>query len=590
MYEIMLKEAIYHRPGNNFSYVYKENTVHIRLQTKKDDVDTVSLIFGDPYIFVNQAWQYQKAFMTKSGSTELYDYWFIEIKPEYHRLRYGFELKSNKDTLIFTEKGFYSTIPTDDTAYYFCIPFVHKSDSFQAPAWVKETVWYQIFPERFANGDASINPTDTLEWGSTEPTPTNFFGGDFQGVIDHVDYLVELGINGVYFTPIFKAYSNHKYDTIDYMEIDPQFGDKETFKKMVDVLHQNGIRIMLDAVFNHSGYFFPQWQDVMEKGEHSMFKDWFHIREFPIQTAPIPNYDTFAFTPFMPKLNTSHPEVKEYLLEVGRYWVREFGIDGWRLDVANEVDHSFWRDFRTEVKAIDPDIYILGEIWHDSMPWLLGDQFDAVMNYPFTTGAVNFFAKNTISAKEFKQTIINVLHMYPNNVNEVSFNLLDSHDTPRILTLANQSKERVRLLYLFMLSFTGTPCIYYGDEIGLDGNQDPGCRKCMVWEEEEQDRELFTHLQKLISLRKTYPVFGNHGTFSFLESNSDILMYRKTFENEQIVISINHTDQEQSFTIPLEDIENKNVYDLYNDKEIIWSEDAVLTLGPGEFSILHFKK
>lgn len=586
----MLKEAIYHRPGNNFSYVYKENTVHIRLQTKKDDVDTVSLIFGDPYIFVNQAWQYQKAFMTKSGSTELYDYWFIEIKPEYHRLRYGFELKSNKDTLIFTEKGFYSTIPTDDTAYYFCIPFVHKSDSFQAPAWVKETVWYQIFPERFANGDASINPTDTLEWGSTEPTPTNFFGGDFQGVIDHVDYLVELGINGVYFTPIFKAYSNHKYDTIDYMEIDPQFGDKETFKKMVDVLHQNGIRIMLDAVFNHSGYFFPQWQDVMENGEHSMFKDWFHIREFPIQTAPIPNYDTFAFTPFMPKLNTSHPEVKEYLLEVGRYWVREFGIDGWRLDVANEVDHSFWRDFRTEVKAIDPDIYILGEIWHDSMPWLLGDQFDAVMNYPFTTGAVNFFAKNTISAKEFKQTIINVLHMYPNNVNEVSFNLLDSHDTPRILTLANQSKERVRLLYLFMLSFTGTPCIYYGDEIGLDGNQDPGCRKCMVWEEEEQDRELFTHLQKLISLRKTYPVFGNHGTFSFLESNSDILMYRKTFENEQIVISINHTDQEQSFTIPLEDIENKNVYDLYNDKEIIWSEDAVLTLGPGEFSILHFKK
>ncbi|KAB7670679.1 alpha-glycosidase [Bacillus sp. B1-b2] len=586
----MLKEAIYHRPGNNFSYVYKENTVHIRLQTKKDDVDTVSLIFGDPYIFVNQAWQYQKAFMTKSGSTELYDYWFIEIKPEYHRLRYGFELKSNKDTLIFTEKGFYSTIPTDDTAYYFCIPFVHKSDSFQAPAWVKETVWYQIFPERFANGDASINPTDTLEWGSTEPTPTNFFGGDFQGVIDHVDYLVELGINGVYFTPIFKAYSNHKYDTIDYMEIDPQFGDKETFKKMVDVLHQNGIRIMLDAVFNHSGYFFPQWQDVMEKGEHSMFKDWFHIREFPIQTAPIPNYDTFAFTPFMPKLNTSHPEVKEYLLEVGRYWVREFGIDGWRLDVANEVDHSFWRDFRTEVKAIDSDIYILGEIWHDSMPWLLGDQFDAVMNYPFTTGAVNFFAKNTISAKEFKQTIINVLHMYPNNVNEVSFNLLDSHDTPRILTLANQSKERVRLLYLFMLSFTGTPCIYYGDEIGLDGNQDPGCRKCMVWEEEEQDRELFTHLQKLISLRKTYPVFGNHGTFSFLESNSDILMYRKTFENEQIVISINHTDQEQSFTIPLEDIENKNVYDLYNDKEIIWSEDAVLTLGPGEFSILHFKK
>lgn len=586
----MLKEAIYHRPGNNFSYIYKEDMVHIRLQTKKAEMESVQLIFGDPYIFVNQAWQYEKAPMKKSGSTELYDYWFIEIKPEYRRLRYGFELSSKGETLIYTEKGFYQAIPTDDTAYYFCIPFVHKEDSFYAPDWVRDTVWYQIFPERFANGDPMLNPADTLEWGSTEPTPTNFFGGDFQGVIDHVDHLVDLGVNGVYFTPIFKAYSNHKYDTIDYMEIDPQFGDKQTFQKMVDVLHDHGIRIMLDAVFNHSGYFFPQWQDVMEKGEESIYKDWFHIREFPIQTAPIPNYDTFAFTPFMPKLNTSHPEVKEYLLEVGRYWVREFGIDGWRLDVANEVDHPFWRDFRTEVKALKPDVYILGEIWHDSMPWLQGDQFDAVMNYPFTTGAVNFFAKDSITSTEFKHTITNVLHMYPNSVNEVSFNLLDSHDTPRILTLANNRKDRVKLLYLFLLSFTGTPCIYYGDEIGMDGTQDPGCRKCMVWEKEKQDLDLFAHIQKLISLRKNHPAFGNKGSFVFVESNNDnITMYQKTYKEEHIIFSINNTDQEQTFTIPVENIDNKNVQDLYYNKEIIWNLEKELTLSPGAFSILQFK-
>jgi len=586
----MLKEAIYHRPGNNFAYIYKDNSLHIRLQTKKMDVDTVHLIFGDPYIFINQAWQYEKAAMTKSGSTDLYDYWFIEVKPEYRRLRYGFELTSKQETLIYTEKGFYADIPTDDTAYYFCIPYVHEIDSFQAPEWVKDTVWYQIFPERFANGNPSINPTDTLEWGSTEPTPTNFFGGDFQGVIDHVDYLVEMGINGVYFTPIFKAYSNHKYDTIDYMEIDPQFGDKDTFKQLVNTLHDNGIRIMLDAVFNHSGYFFPQWQDVMEKGEESLYKDWFHIREFPIQTAPIPNYDTFSFTPFMPKLNTSHPEVKEYLLEVGRYWVREFGIDGWRLDVANEVDHQFWRDFRKEVKAINSDVYILGEIWHDSMPWLGGDQFDAVMNYPFTSGAVNFFAKDSIHPSEFKHTITKVLHMYPNNVNEVSFNLLDSHDTPRILTLAQNRKDRVKQLYLFMLSFTGTPCIYYGDEIGMEGTQDPGCRKCMVWDKSKQDLDLFTHIQKLIALRKLHPAFGNYGTFMFLEPDTDIIMYKKSYSDEHIVISINHTDKEINCHIPLKDMDNKNVYDLYNDKEIIWSKESELTLAPGEFSILQFKK
>ena len=185
---------------------------------------------------------------------------------------------------------------------------------------------------------------NTLPWGSTEPTPTNFFGGDFAGIIQNLDYLVKLGISGIYFTPIFKAHSNHKYDTIDYMEIDPQFGTK-TFKELVQACHTHGIKVMLDAVFNHSGYFFDKFQDVLQNGEQSAYKEWFHIHEFPIRTEPLPNYDTFAFTPYMPKLNTAHPDVKEYLLEVGRYWVREFNIDGWRLDVANEVDHNFGENF-----------------------------------------------------------------------------------------------------------------------------------------------------------------------------------------------------------------------------------------------------
>src|SRR5699024_5658775 len=208
------------------------------------------------------------------------------------------------------------------------------------------------------------------------------------GIIKHLDYLVDLGINGIYFTPIFKAHSNHKYDTIDYMEIDPQFGDKSTFKELVKACHEKGIRIMLDAVFNHSGYYFSQFQDVLEKGENSKYKNWFHIKDFPIQTDPVPNFDSFAFTSHMPKLNTEHPDVKQYLLDVATYWIKEFDIDGWRLDVANEVDHQFWREFRTAVKSVKQDVYILGEIWHDSMPWLQGDQFDAVMNYPFTNSAI----------------------------------------------------------------------------------------------------------------------------------------------------------------------------------------------------------
>jgi cyclomaltodextrinase / maltogenic alpha-amylase / neopullulanase len=544
----MLKEAIYHRPKNNFAYAYDEKTLHIRLQSKKDDLDSVQLVYGDPYDWGAdyKKWNTKQKTMIKTGSDALYDYWLVDVQPEFRRLRYGFMLAKGDSIQYFTEKGYFDELPTDDVAYYFCFPFLNKIDVFQAPSWVKDTVWYQIFPERFANGDKTIDPSSTLPWGSTEPTPTNFFGGDFEGIIQKLDYLVELGISGIYFTPIFKATSNHKYDTIDYMELDPQFGDKETFRRLVKACHQKGIKVMLDAVFNHSGYYSPFFQDVVEKGKESIYKDWFHIRDLPVVTEPTPNYDTFAFTYMMPKLNTEHPDVKKYLLGVGRYWIEEFDIDGWRLDVANEVDHQFWREFRTAVKDVKPDVYILGEIWHDSMPWLQGDQFDAVMNYPFTTAVLNFFAKNTINVTEFANILSNVLHSYPNNVNEVAFNLLDSHDTPRILTIAKNHKEKVRLLYLFQMSFIGTPCIYYGDEIGMTGEMDPGCRKCMEWNRSEQDLELFTHVQKLLQLRKTIPEFGNSGEFNIIETNQDTnyLVYSKSSNERTIYFIVNNSEHE----------------------------------------------
>ncbi|HET7580326.1 MAG TPA: alpha-glycosidase [Bacillales bacterium] len=548
----MLKEAIYHRPKNHFAYAYDSETLHIRLRTKKEDIERVTLIYGDPYDWTEKGWQYTELPMAKNGSDELFDYWFVEVKPPYRRMRYGFEVSDSGETFTYTEKGFYETAPAD-TAPYFCFPYLNEVDVFRAPEWVKDTVWYQIFPERFANGDKSNDPEGALPWGSADPTPANFFGGDFQGVIDHLDYLEDLGITGIYFTPIFKAYSNHKYDTIDYMEIDPQFGDKETFRRLVKKCHEKGIRVMLDAVFNHSGYYFPQFQDVLEKGKQSPYKNWFHLREFPVQPE-VPNYDTFAFTGNMPKLNTENPEVKNHLLEVATYWIKEFDIDGWRLDVANEVDHQFWRDFRREVKVIKPEVYILGEIWHDAMPWLQGDQFDAVMNYPFTTAALDYFAKGTKNAESFANEIVKVLNAYPENVNETAFNLLGSHDTPRVLTECGENEARARLLYLFQLSFTGTPCIYYGDEIGMTGGGDPGCRKCMIWEEAQQDGELQDFIKKLIALRTSEPAFGNRGKLRILEAGRETnhLIYSKTYGREAIIIVLNHSDRVLKTTIPCE--------------------------------------
>jgi cyclomaltodextrinase / maltogenic alpha-amylase / neopullulanase len=584
----LLKEAIYHRPKDNYAYAYDESTLHIRLKTKKDDVTSVSLLYGDPYEHTKDGWVVTYVDMIKSGSDNLFDYWFAAMQPEYRRARYGFKVSDSDSSLFFTEKGFFEELPTVD--HFFCFPYLNKIDVFNAPKDIKDTVWYQIFPERFANGDEKLNPPGTLPWGSTEPTPTNFFGGDIEGVIQKLDYLADLGITGIYFTPIFKAYSNHKYDTIDYLEIDPQFGDNESFKRLIKASHDKGIKIMLDAVFNHSGFYFPQFQDVLEKGEESRFKDWFHIREFPLVTEPKPNYDTFAFTPFMPKLNTENPEVKEYLLEVGRYWVREFDIDGWRLDVANEVDHAFWREFRIEVKKIKPDLYILGEIWHDSMPWLRGDQFDAVMNYPFTTNILNLFARSSISAKEFVENMNSVIHMYPKNVNEVAFNLVGSHDTPRILTECGGDIDKVKLIYSIMLTFIGTPCIYYGDEVGISGEHDPGCRKCMEWDETKQNRDLFHHVQKLIKLRKDNPLLANEGELTFIPSDyhETCLAYTRSNGDKTFFIVVNTTEEAVTYPIPF-DLKGKKIKDVWTNEEFAAeANDLAVNLDGFGFTILEF--
>ncbi|RCW77175.1 alpha-glycosidase [Saliterribacillus persicus] len=579
----MKKTAIYHRSVPSMSYAYDKETVHIRLKSERDDLVNVSLIYGDPYDFTADEWQYHVVDMNLTGQTELFDYWTVAVKPPFKRLRYGFYLNDkNGEQNVYTERGFYSQAP-QDIGCYFCFPFIHENDTFSAPSWVKDTVWYQIFPERYANGDALLNPEGTLKWGSEKPTPTNFFGGDFQGVIDHLDHIEELGITGIYFTPIFKAYSNHKYDTIDYMEIDPQFGDKETFKELVKACHEKGIKVMLDAVFNHSGFYFTPFQDVLEKQEASSYKNWFHMREFPVQMEPIPNYDTFGFVPSMPKLDTANPEVKSYLLEVAKYWIEEFDIDGWRLDVANEVDHAFWRSFRQVVKETKADAYILGEIWHDSMRWLQGDQFDAVMNYPFTNGAIDYFAKRTIEAKSFADNITEVLHMYPENVNEVSFNLLDSHDTPRILTLAGDDKDKVKLLYLFQLSFTGTPCLYYGDEIGMAGGGDPGCRACMEWDENDQDAALFRFVQQLIHFRSEIDAFGNSGSFRFIEVDNfkNIVIYEKKTEETKLIFVLNNSNKAQSIVV--ESLASKKVNEIFTNEEFSFDESPNITLNGSGF-------
>ncbi|THE11574.1 alpha-glycosidase [Enterococcus hirae] len=567
--------AIYHRPESEFAFLYNERDFRIRLRTSKDDVKKVYVISGDPYTISSKRWYLEELPMKKGLSTLLHDYWEIELTSETRRLQYGFHIVGiDGMDCFYGDQGIfpYQVETLAEANYYFRMPYFQQIDRFIVPEWAKKTIWYQIFPERFANGDVSNDPKETLPWGSKDPDREDFFGGDLQGVINHLDYLVDLGITGIYFCPIFTATSNHKYDTVDYYSVDPQFGDKKLLKELIEKAHAKGIRIMLDAVFNHMGSHSPQWQDVMQYGEESKYKDWFHIHSFPVDTyhlTDIPEtaenlaYDTFAFTPFMPKLNTANQEVQEYLLSIAAYWVEEFDIDGWRLDVANEVDHHFWKKFRETVTSIKPDIYILGEIWHSSQAWLQGDEFHAVMNYAFTDSIKDYFVHSKITPTQMVSGMNHQQMLYRDQVNEGTFNLLDSHDTARILSLCHGDKELMKSVLTFMFLQKGAPCIYYGTEIGLTGQDDPDCRKCMIWDESLQDLELKGFIKELICLRKQlYPFLCQGNTsWKLVDDQKERIHFTRELDGENVHAYFNQG--EEGFLVEL-----KN--------EVLFSQNSVI--------------
>ncbi|BDD39219.1 glycoside hydrolase family 13 protein [Streptococcus ruminantium] len=549
------RTALYHRPDSEYAYLYKENQVHLRFRTKFQDVTSICVHHGDPFIFYQQGYQY-RAEMEKVASDNLFDYWQVELKTDFGRLQYIFELIGRDgQRLLYGEGG--PLAASEEKLHSFMngfkLPYLHELDRCQVPAWVSGTVWYQIFPDRFARGKASEAKQTFREWNpDLAPSPNDFFGGDLAGIIEHLDYLQDLGITGLYLCPIFKAPSNHKYDTSDYYQIDPQFGTNEELKQLVSKAHQRGMRVMLDAVFNHIGYQSKQWQDVLEKGERSIYCDWFHIDRFPLveekNGQECVNYQTFAFQKEMPKLNTAHPEVKTYLLDIARFWIEECDIDAWRLDVANEIDHQFWKEFRKTVLSIKPDLFILGEIWHSAQSWLVGDEHHSVMNYPLASTIKSFFLTGELTDKEFIASLNSQRFTYRQQVREVLFNLLDSHDTERISTTAKGDKNAIKAALVALFFQVGSPCIYYGTEVGLSGGEDPDCRRVMPWKKEQQDEELLAFVTKLIHLRQTYQTIIQNGKFS-LESTEERLL-RMTYTNEDKSITLYFNQGKEQVSLP----------------------------------------
>ncbi|GFZ32421.1 neopullulanase [Clostridium zeae] len=548
----MNKHAVYHRAKSNYAFAINENTLAIRLRTASKDIDEVKLHYGDYWEEVDGRWVWrkEKVNLKIEFETDLFTYWRVDINPKDYTLKYGFELIKGQDRLMYIERGFFDVDDKsieNDINSYFSFAYINSIDIFKSPSWAEDTIWYQIFPDRFCNGDKSNDPENVHHWEEKILGTHEFYGGDLRGIIEKLDYLKDLGITGLYLTPIFKSPSSHKYDTTDYFEIDPHFGTKEELRALVKEAHSRNIRIMLDAVFNHIGVTSKQFKDVIEKGEKSIYYNWFYIQKWPVtdNEGKLIGENYRNFSTDMPKLNTENEEVIQYLLKISKYWIEEFDIDAWRLDAANEVDHEFWRKFRHAVKACGKDIYILGETWFDSHIWLQGDQFDATTNYPQTKPILEWAACRSINAIDFQRMYVEAMLRYSDNVNKTMFNLLDSHDTPRIFTLAKENKNLLEICYVLLYTLPGSPCIFYGSEYAIAGENDPYCRLPMPWEKEKP--EIFEKLKHIIKLRKQYKALS--GTTEFIMVEEEEVIIKKVRDEEELYLIINLSNSEKNYDL-----------------------------------------
>lgn len=474
--------------------------------------------------------------------------------------------------------------------------------SIHTPDWVKHAVFYQIFPDRFARGARSHLPPDLAlkPWG-TPPEEQGFQGGDLWGIIEKLDYLQALGINAIYLNPIFASASNHRYHTYDYFQVDPLLGGNQALRELLDAAHARNIRIVLDGVFNHASRGFWAFHHILETRQNSPYLDWFIIQDWPLRPYNSdkehpPNYVCWWGLPALPKFNIKNPGVREYLLKVARYWI-EFGIDGWRLDVAEEIkDKTFWQEFRRTVKEANPQAYLCGEIWKIAPQWLQGDRFDALMNYPLGFAALGFFGAKTLArhyraggkklrvldAGRFSRRIEAIRAAYHWEANQAQLNLLDSHDTARALWMLGGDKSALRLCVLFQMTMPGAPCIYYGDEIGMSGGHDPGCRAAFPWQDENLwDKELLQFYRRAIALRHRHPCLRT-GEYHPLYAARGLFSFERRLGAQRMMVIFNTGAKAKSLTFPLAPFSA--------DEEtfrVVWGEDEVYK--PGKTGKLDLK-
>lgn len=466
--------------------------------------------------------------------------------------------------------------------------------SLDPPAWIRDAVFYQIFPDRFAASQRVPKPGPLEPWDAP-PTVHGFKGGDLLGIAEQVPYLVDLGINAIYLTPIFASASNHRYHTYDYFQVDPLLGGEAALRELLDTAHGHGIRVILDGVFNHVGRGFWAFHHVLETGADSLYRSWFHLdsaaleQGVPLDAYPYAHdrapwtevaeghvgpdreglirggdgksqerlgYQAWWDLPALPKLNLDEPAVREHVLAAAEHWLR-FGIDGWRLDVPEEIpDGSFWTEFRRRCRAVNPEAYLVGEIWRVAPEWLAGDRFDGLMNYPLAEAIVGFSAGDhldgavvathheyrqhvrRLDGAGFAERVLELSEAYAPSVVAAQLNLLDSHDTPRFLTMCGGDHNAYRLAVLLQATLPGAPCVYYGDEVGLEGGNDPECRGAFPWEPSAQDTSLRSFVREALSMRRAEPLL-RHGTLRVVAAVEDAIVFERSGPDGALLVAIN---------------------------------------------------
>ena len=571
-----MRPYLYHAQTSDFVDL-ERGFLTLKLHTERDDWNKVQLRHEPD----NEEYLVDMSLVGRQGRLFIWEA-RIPLNTDQPITHYTFKLLSETGQFWLDAQGIHLRMPS--RSHHFKFNAEH-----QPPSWVAEQVFYQIFPERFCNGkpEISVQPgeyrlkEDTLdvvvkEWGAdveghNGTGAAEFFGGDLAGVHSKLDYLQQLGVTALYLNPIFQSPSNHKYDTTDYYNVDPHFGTNQEFAALSDDLHSRGMKVVLDAVFNHTSVEHP-WFDKLGRGDTGAFgqpQSEFHDYYF-FNNDEATHYVGWKGINSLPVLNFSNESVRDYIYQaedsVIKHWLKApYGIDGWRFDVIHMLGEGegaynnahYVREFRDAAKSENPEAYILGEHFFEATSWLQGDQEDGSMNYyGFAHPVRALLAKQDIAydpidinVRDFSNWLSEARAKVP-WLNQLSqLNQLDSHDTARFISLLNGDTAKQEIALALLMTYVGTPCLYYGTEVGLEGGQDPDNRRCFPWGE-EQTSSWFEYTQALIKLRQDRTSLQT-GAYQELYCDDEVLVYVRSLGQEHTFVAINLAQTPSEVVIPV---------------------------------------